>query len=51
MKPETKEKTGRVLLSLICFTAYIFFFIAVIANTLDTTIYDLFSAGSHTLVG
>ena len=32
MKPESREKVGRFLLSLICFTAYIALFIALIAN-------------------
>jgi len=40
MKSEALEKLGRFLLSLICFTAYLFLFAAVIANTLDTNVYD-----------
>ena len=39
MKHKTNEKIGRLLLSLICFTAYICLFVAVIANALDTNLY------------
>lgn len=38
MKPETNEKIGRFLLSLACFVAYLFVFVAVIANALDTNV-------------
>jgi hypothetical protein len=36
MKPDKSEKVTRFLLSLICFTAYISLFIAVIANAFNT---------------
>jgi hypothetical protein len=41
MKPEKNEKVTRLLLSLLCFTAYIFLFIAVIANAFNARAHDL----------
>lgn len=38
MKSEKGEKITRFLLSLICFTAYIFLFIAVMASAFDTNL-------------
>lgn len=49
MKSERGEKVTRVLLSLICFTAYISFFIAVIANAFNTDPYR-FLVGSTAVV-
>lgn len=40
MKPGANQKLSQFLLSLICFTAYIFFFIAVLAKTFNTPLYD-----------
>lgn len=40
MKSEAFERLGRFLLSLICFTAYLFLFAAVIANTTNTSLHD-----------
>ena len=39
MKPDKREKIGRFLLSLICFTAYIALFIAVMAQAFNTDAY------------
>lgn len=36
MRPDKREMVGRFLLSLICFTAYISLFIALIANAFNT---------------
>ena len=44
MNTEGYQKLGRFLLTLICFAAYLFLFIAVLANTLDTNL-------SHTILG
>ena len=38
MKSEALERLGRFLLSLICFTAYLFVFAAAIANTLNVSL-------------
>ena len=40
MKHEAYQKLGQFLLSLICFAAYLFLFIAVIADALNTNVYD-----------
>jgi hypothetical protein len=39
MRPDNREKASRFLLSLICFTAYISLFIALIANAFNTDPY------------
>jgi hypothetical protein len=38
MKSETKEKIGQFLLSLVCLAAYLYVFVAVIANAFDTKV-------------
>jgi hypothetical protein len=40
MKPETNDKISRFLLSFFCFTAYLFFCVAMVANALDTNLSD-----------
>ena len=40
MKPEMNEKLSRFLMSMICFTAYLFLFVAVIASALGTNLRD-----------
>lgn len=38
MVPQTKEKVTRYALSAICFTAYLFLFLAVMANAFNTSV-------------
>ncbi|HEX5731598.1 MAG TPA: hypothetical protein VF131_02095 [Blastocatellia bacterium] len=40
MKFEGDQKLIRFLLTIICITAYLFFFIAVLADTFNTNLYD-----------
>jgi hypothetical protein len=40
MKSRAFERLGRYLLSFVCVIAYLFLFTAMIANTLDTNVYD-----------
>lgn len=40
MKPDAREKGTRLVLSLICFTAYIALFVAVIANAFKTSLHS-----------
>jgi hypothetical protein len=39
MKPETNEKIGRGLLTSICFTAYIFILVSILADALNESVY------------
>jgi hypothetical protein len=38
MVPQTKEKIARYALSIVCFTAYLFLFLAVMANAFHTSV-------------
>jgi len=41
MKPKTTDKLTRFLLTLICFTIYMFAFVAMLANAFRTNAYEV----------
>jgi hypothetical protein len=42
----TLEKLGQMLLVLVCFTAYLFFFVAMLAETFNSNIYKVMLGSS-----